>query len=120
MTTLFDSEFKVMEIVWKHGPITAKEISVIAADTIGWNKNTTYTVLKKLVEKGVLERREPHFLCVPTVTREQVQQAETRSLLHRLFGGSKKALFSSLLDDEPLSQDELNALKALLEEKSSS
>ena len=120
MTTLFDSEFKVMEIVWQHAPITAKDISVIAASTIGWNKNTTYTVLKKLVEKGVIERQEPHFVCVATVTREQVRQTEARSLLDRLFGGSKAALFSSLLEDEELTQDELDELTALLKEKTSS
>ena len=48
METLFDSEAKVMEILWRQGTISAKEISLIAAETIGWNKNTTYTVIKKL------------------------------------------------------------------------
>lgn len=45
---LFDSEAKVMEILWDCGPLSAKEISLIAADSIGWNKNTTYTVIKKI------------------------------------------------------------------------
>ena len=49
---LFDSELKVMEIIWEKGAISAKEISLIAADSIGWNKNTTYTVIKKLEAKG--------------------------------------------------------------------
>lgn len=48
---LFDSEAKVMEIIWARGAISAKEISLIAADTIGWNKNTTYTVIKNLKRK---------------------------------------------------------------------
>ena len=46
---LFDSEAKVMEIIWDKSPISAKEISLIAAEKIGWNKNTTYTVIKKLM-----------------------------------------------------------------------
>ena len=54
---LFDSEAKVMEIIWARGAISAKEISLIAADTIGWNKNTTYTVIKKLETKGFIRRR---------------------------------------------------------------
>ena len=45
---LFESEAKVMEIIWAKAPISAKDISLIAAQTIGWNKNTTYTVIKKL------------------------------------------------------------------------
>ena len=45
---LFESEAKLMEILWERGPLPAKEVSLIAADTIGWNKNTTYTILKKL------------------------------------------------------------------------
>ena len=53
---LFDSEAKVMEIIWARGAISAKEISLIAADTIGWNKNTTYTVIKKLETKGFIRR----------------------------------------------------------------
>ena len=53
---LFDSEAKVMEIIWNRGPLSAKEISLIAADSIGWNKNTTYTVIKKLESKGFTGR----------------------------------------------------------------
>ncbi len=117
MQTLFDSEFKVMEIVWAHEPITAKQVSVIAGDTIGWNKNTTYTVLKKLVDKGVVTRSEPDFVCTSAVSRQQVQQAETRSLIARVFDGSKKALFSALLEDEPLTDDELDAIRRMIEEK---
>jgi len=119
MQTLFDSEFKVMEIVWEHEPITAKQVSVIATDTIGWNKNTTYTVLKKLVDKGVIVRGEPDFVCTSAISRQQVQQAEARSLIERVFDGSKKALFSALLEDEPLTEDELDAIRRMIGEKHS-
>ena len=51
---LFESEAKVMEIIWARCPISAKEVSLIAAETIGWNKNTTYTVIKKLEGKGFI------------------------------------------------------------------
>ena len=46
---MFESEIKVMEIIWEKAPVSAKEISLVAANTIGWNKNTTYTVINKLV-----------------------------------------------------------------------
>ena len=88
---LFDSEAKIMEIIWEKGPLSAKEISLIAADSIGWNKNTTYTVIKKLEAKGFIRRDEPGFICTPLVTREEVQKQETESLINRFFGGSKTA-----------------------------
>ena len=64
---LFDSEAKVMEIIWEKSPISAKDISLIAADTIGWNKNTTYTVIKKLEAKGFIRREDPGFICVDLI-----------------------------------------------------
>ena len=71
---LFDSEAKVMEILWEKGPLSAKEISLIASDSIGWNKNTTYTVIKKLEAKGFIRRDEPGFMCTPLVSREEIQK----------------------------------------------
>ncbi len=114
MQKLFDSELKVMEIVWAHEPVTAKEVSAIAAETIGWNKNTTYTVLTKLESKGFLHRKDPGFVCTSVVSREEAQRTEVHSLLDRLFGGSKKALFSTLLQDEQLSAEELAELAELI------
>lgn len=114
---LFESEAKIMEILWRRGPLSAKEISVIAADTIGWNKNTTYTVIKKLEAKGFLQRDDPGFLCTPLISREEIQKKEASSLLNRLFGGSRKALFSALLEDETLSEEELTELKELIEKR---
>ena len=112
---LYDSEAKVMEILWEEGPLSAKDISLIAARTIGWNKNTTYTVIKKLEAKGFLRRSEPGFLCTPLVSKNQIQKAEAASLVKKIFGGSRKALFSALLEDEPLSEEEIEALRALID-----
>ena len=114
---LFDSEAKVMEIIWANAPITAKEISLIAAETIGWNKNTTYTVLKKLEAKGFIRRDEPNFICTPLVSKGQMQKTEADSLIKKLFGGSRKALFSALLEDEPLTEEELSELRELIEKR---
>lgn len=114
---LFDSEIKVMELVWVHEPVTAKQLSLLAADTIGWNKNTTYTVIKKLVEKGYIKRTDPDFICTSQVSREDVRRAETKSLAERLFDGSKTALFSALLADEELSEEELCELRRMIEKR---
>lgn len=121
-TKLFDSELKLMELLWAHPedaePLTAKDVSLMAAQRIGWNKNTTYTILKKLVDKGAIRREEPSFRCIPLVSRNEAQRQETRSLLQRLFGGSKKALFSALLEDEHLSEQDLAEMRAMIEKAS--
>lgn len=114
---LFDSEAKVMEIIWSRGPLSAKEISLIAADSIGWNKNTTYTVIKKLEAKGFIRRDEPGFICTPLVTQSEIQKKEAASLLDKVFGGSRKALFSALLEDEKLTDDEIEELRNLIDER---
>lgn len=111
---LCDSEAKIMEIIWSKGSLSAKEISLIAADTIGWNKNTTYTVIKKLAAKGFVRRDDPGFICTPLVSRNEMQKVEMESFLTKVFGGSRKALFSALLEDEQLSQSEIDELKTLI------
>ena len=59
---LFDSELKVMETLWKHGDCTAGQMAKLLKEEIGWNRNTTYTVIKKCIEKGAIERCEPNFM----------------------------------------------------------
>ena len=114
---LFDSEAKVMEIIWAKSPISAKDISLIAAETIGWNKNTTYTVIKKLEAKGFIQRDDPGFICTPLVSQSQMQKIEAASLVNKVFGGSRKALFSALLEAEPLSKEEINELRKLIDNR---
>jgi len=114
---LFDSEAKVMEIIWNRGPLSAKEISLIAADSIGWNKNTTYTIIKKLESKGFIKRTDPGFICTPLVSQEEMQKKEAVSLLNKVFGGSRKALFSALLEDEDLSDTEIKELRDLIDKR---
>ena len=114
---LFDSEWKLMELIWTHGPISAKDVSLLAAEALNWNKNTTYTVLKKLVDKGVLRRDEPNFICTPLLQRKDAQKTETKLLIDKLYHGSKKAFFAAFLEDEQLSNEDLEQLRQLIERK---
>ena len=114
-SVLFDSERKIMDLIWENEPVSAKEISVLAEKAVGWNKNTTYTVVKKLLAKGVVKRSDPGFVCTSLVSRESVRRAEAKTLIDKVFGGSKKALFSALLEDESLSREELDELREMIE-----
>ena len=116
MEKLFDSELKLMEIIWQNERISAKELSLLAAEQLGWNKNTTYTVIKRLIDKGALQREDPGFHCVALIKKEHLQKTETTTLIQKLFAGSKKAFFAALVDEE-LSPEDLAALKELIEKQ---
>ncbi len=111
---LFDSELKVMGILWKEGDKTAKEISDILKAEIGWNMNTTYTVIKKCIAKGAIERREPHFLCRALIPKEAVQKAETDELIGKLYDGSADKLFAALLGRKKLTAEQIARLKQIV------
>ncbi len=114
---IFDSELKVMELIWAREPISAKELGILAEKEFEWNKNTTYTVIKKIVAKGYVKRTEPGFICTSLISKKDVCESETRGLINKLFGGSRKALFSALIEDEKLTQDEIDELRKLIDKR---
>lgn len=116
-TRLSNSQIKVMRLVWEGEPITAKEVAVRAAGCYDWNKNTTYTILKSLVEKGSVNRTEPDFVCTSAVTLDEVRRTATHGLIEKLYRGSSSAFFSAFLEDEKLSREELESLRRLIDEK---
>ncbi|MDF2803419.1 MAG: BlaI family transcriptional regulator [Anaerocolumna sp.] len=111
---LFDSELKVMDVLWKNGDTTAKRISDILGEEIGWNMNTTYTLIKRCIEKGAIERREPKFVCHALIPKEQIQEQETKELINKVFDGSADLLFASLLNRSTLSSKEIERLKQIV------
>lgn len=111
---LFDSELKVMDVLWKEGDLPAKNIAEILKEQVGWNVNTTYTLIKRCISKGAVERIEPHFLCRALIPKEQVQEHETTELINRVFDGSVDLLFASLLSRKDLSADEIAKLKQIV------
>lgn len=114
---LFDSELKVMDVLWRGGDRTAKEISDILKAEIGWNMNTTYTVIKKCIAKGAVERSEPNFRCHALVSKTEIQEEETQELIGKLFDGSPDLLFASLLGrDEALSPEQIARLREIVAE----
>lgn len=111
---LFDSELKIMDVLWKEGDTTAKKISDILKAQVGWNVNTTYTLIKRCMAKGAIERREPNFVCHALIAKEQVQEQETTELINKVFDGSADLLFASLLNRENLSPEEIEKLKQII------
>ena len=114
---LFDSELKVMDVLWTRGDTTAKEISNILNASIGWNMNTTYTVIKKCVAKGAIQRSEPGFLCRALISKEEVRAPEASELVTKLFDGSPDLLFASLLGGKTMSPEQIDRLRRWIDQQ---
>lgn len=114
---LFDSELRVMELIWQNEPVSAKELSRLAEAEYSWNKNTTYTVIKKIEAKGYIKRDEPGFICTSLISRNEICKSETRGLIDKLFGGSRQALFSALIEDEELTDAEIEELRRMIDKR---
>jgi predicted transcriptional regulator len=112
---VFDSELKVMEALWKEGDLTAGQLVKILKEQTGWNPNTTYTVIGKLIDKGAIERYGANFSCKALITREQVQQYEATELIGKLFDGSADVFLSAFLSGKALSKEEIDRLKQIVE-----
>ena len=82
---LHDGELNIIELLWSNKSLAAKDIAKILKEYVGWEKNTTYTVIKRLIEKGAILREEPGFICRPAISKRWVQQTETRNLLDNLY-----------------------------------
>lgn len=113
---LFDSELKVMGVLWREGDTTAKHIAEILREETGWNVNTTYTLIKRCIKKGAIERSEPNFMCHALVLKEEVQEARTNELIDKIYDGSVDKLFAALLSRKELSAGQIERLKQIVDE----
>ena len=96
----------------------AQDISKIIKEYIGWEKNTTYTVIKRLIDKGAIERSEPGFICRAIISKRTVQKIETEALFSKLFNSSLSSFFTDYLRNERLSSTEIFELKQIIDEQS--
>ena len=112
---LFDSELKVMDILWKEGIVPAKYVADRLTQELGWNKNTTYTLIKRCMKKGAIERTEPNFMCHALIAKEDVQETETNELINKIYDGSVDKLFAALLGRKKLSIEQIEKLKQIVD-----
>lgn len=104
-----------MDILWKKGPLTAGQLAKILKEETEWDRNTTYTVIKKCINKGAIKRYEPNFLCKAMINRGEVQKYETTVLIDRLFDGSPEKFFAAFLNSGYLPKEEIAKLKQYVE-----
>jgi predicted transcriptional regulator len=83
---LYDAEYRLADIVWEHEPMQSGELARLCSDLLGWKRTTTYTVLKKLTNRGILQNQDSFVTSL--VKRGQIQHYESRALTEKSFSGS--------------------------------
>lgn len=111
---LHEGELNVMELLWSNKVLAAKDISKIIKEYIGWEKNTTYTVIKRLIDKGAISREDPGFLCRAKVTKKEVQEIETKALLSKLFNDSLTNFITEYIGNCRLTTEQIIELQRVL------
>ncbi|NLP17209.1 MAG: BlaI/MecI/CopY family transcriptional regulator [Clostridiales bacterium] len=106
-----------MELLWSNKVLAAKDISKIIKEYIGWEKNTTYTVIKRLIDKGAIRREDPGFLCRAAISKRAVQNIETKALLNKLYNGSLSTFLAEYLKNQDLSRAEIMELERILNDQ---
>jgi BlaI family penicillinase repressor len=116
---LHDGELNVMELLWSNKELAARDISKIIKEYIGWEKNTTYTVIKRLIDKGAIVREDPGFICKANVTKKKIQETETNILLDKFYSGSLVNFINSYMMNYRMNEEERAALLQLAQRKQS-
>ena len=111
---LFDSELKVMNVIWEEGDVPAKLIAARLNTEWGWNVNTTYTLIKRCINKGAIERIEPNYICHALISKSEVQKAETNELINKIYDGSANHLWAALLGKKSFSTEQIEKLKQMV------
>ncbi|MCL2044754.1 MAG: BlaI/MecI/CopY family transcriptional regulator [Oscillospiraceae bacterium] len=113
---LHDAELRVMDVIWKSEEATASQISSVLKEKYGYSKTTTYTLIKRCIDKGAIKRIDPGFRCYALVTQAQAQELETLELINKLYDGAANQLVESVLNNKKFSQDEIKRIKNIVNE----
>ena len=111
---LCDSDYRFMTIIWENAPVSSGEVVKLCADNLGWKKSTTYTVIKKMSEKGYIVNENAVISVL--IPKEKVQTDETEYFVERTFGGSLSHLIAAFLGGKKITDREAEKLKKLIDE----
>ena len=121
---LFDAEYRLMDLVWEHQPINSTALSKLcmsstqlvrrAEEVLGWKKSTTFNLVRKLGERGILKNENATVTAL--VGREQVLRRESEAAVERSFGGSLPSFVAAFLRGKKLSHQEAEELRRLIDE----
>ncbi len=116
---LSDSEWKIAECLWKNKSMTLTELTKELASSIGWNKSTIITLLKRMIEKGAVtyvQKGRTKIFC-PAISKAEVELEETNTFLKKFYKGNVGLLISNLLSSDQLSEEQVDEIRRIIEEE---
>ncbi len=111
---VFESEYRFCLILWEHEPVTGRELVRLCREQLGWKQSTTYTVIKRLSERGIVKNEQS--VVTSLVTKEQVQAAEIDELVEKTFEGSLPAFVAAFTKHRKMTMAEIDAVQAMIDQ----
>lgn len=111
-----EAEFEVMKVVWKYAPVSTNEITDLLTQTTNWRPKTIQTLIKRLVTKGALtyEKQSRVFVYTPLIEEKEYIGQESHSFLERYYDGDITAMLSAYIEEDKLSESDIDTLRSLL------
>ena len=109
---VFESEYRFCLILWEHEPIKSSELVELCRQQLGWKPTTTYTVIKRLSERGVLKNEKT--IVSSLVSKDEVQAAEINEMVEKTFEGSLPAFVAAFTKHQKISEKEIDALEQMI------
>ena len=110
---VFESEYRFCLILWEHEPVKSSELVFLCQEQLGWKPTTTYTVIKRLSERGVLKNE--NTVVTSLVSKDQVQAAEINEMVEKTFEGSLPAFVAAFTKHQKLSDAEIDAVQQMID-----
>ena len=110
---VFESEYRFCLILWEYEPIKSGELVNLCREQLGWKPTTTYTVIKRLSERGVLKNE--NSVVSALVTKDEVQAAEINEMVEKTFEGSLPAFIAAFTKHQKITDEELDAVQAMID-----
>ena len=110
---IYESEYRLCLILWANEPINSTKLVKLAKEELGWNKATTYTVIRRLSERGILKNEDT--IVSSLISKEQAQEARLKQLMEDTFQGSLPAFIAAFSKNQKLSQQEADRLRSLID-----
>ena len=110
---VFESEYRFCLILWEHEPVKSSELVSLCKEKLGWKPTTTYTVIKRLAERGVLKNEDS--VVTALVSKEQVQEAEIDELVEKKFGGSLPAFVAAFTRHGKMTEKEIDQVQRMID-----
>ena len=110
---IFESEYRFCLILWEEGPVTTTRLVKLCQERLGWKRTTTYTVIKRLGERGVVKNEDG--LVTALISREEAQVSEIDELVEKKFQGSLPAFLAAFARRQELSEEEVEEIRRIIE-----